>query len=117
MVLVIHGMSLDRCSQICPVLSQFFIRQSFRAGCKLARIGIDVTPGSEAILDCHDLLVIPVCPDSTKNPSVVGHVAVPVRGPFPGNHGCQVWRLPRSHMPLVDGVVRDSEETYLTTAP
>src|SRR5512136_1032334 len=98
MVLIIHGMSLDRRTQVRPVLGQFLVRERLRTGYELSCIRIDITPLSETVLDGHDLLVIPVCPEGAEDPAMIGHVAVPIGGSLPGDHGRKMRRLQRSHV-------------------
>ena len=47
----------------------------------------------------------------------MAHVAVEIRRALPDAHGFQVLGLETRHVPLVDGVIRDSREAHLAVAP
>ena len=110
-------MTLDRRAKVRPVPSQLLIRQCFRTGGKLARVGVDVTFLSKAVLYRHYLLLEPVRPEGAQDSPMVGHVPVPIRGPLPGDHGGEMRRLQGSHMPLIDRIIGDSQQADLAVAP
>src|SRR4029077_13723485 len=72
---------------------------------------------AEPMLHGLHLHVVPVRPKGAENATVMGHVAVPIGGPFPDAHRCEMRRLKRRHVPLVDGVVRHAVETNFAVAP
>src|SRR5512139_4093218 len=54
-----------------PRFVQFLVRERLGTGYELSCIRIDITPLSETVLDGHDLLIIPVCPEGAEDPAMI----------------------------------------------
>src|SRR5437879_12853012 len=83
-----------------------------RTGSTAARAAL-----AKSILHGLYLHVVPVRPEAAENATVMRHVAIPVGSAFPDAHRSKVGRLKRSHMPLVDGIVRNAVEAHFAVAP
>src|SRR4030095_7934653 len=110
-------MSKDLIAKITAISRQLFLRKGLRSTNRLARnaaargaLAPSVPPG----LHLH---VVQIRPKRAEEAAMVRHVAIPVGGAFPEAHRRQVRRLKRRHVPLVDGVVRDTIESDLPVAP
>ena len=117
MVLIVEWVGGDLVAEVASVPSQLVLAQ--RVGPRDKLTGDDTAGPSfaDAVLNSLDLHVVPVVPEGAQDPTVVGHVPVPIRCALPWDHRSEVRGLERCDVPLVDAVVRDPGQADLAVTP
>ena len=72
---------------------------------------------ARAVLHRLHLHVVPVLPERADDAAVMSHIAVPVGGALPHAHRGEVRWLKARHVPLIDGVIRNTVEADLAVRP
>src|SRR5688572_28399193 len=107
----------DVLSEGTPVGTELLFSQLLVAADELSRVGIASPALTHAVLDGLHLHVVPIGPERRNNPTVMGHVPVPIGGALPDAQGSQVWGLQTGDVPLVDAVVGDAVQPDLAAGP
>src|SRR5262249_53927619 len=104
-------------AEIGPIVRELVLAERFRPAYELAVHERTLAAHASPVLHGLHLHVVPVLPERAQNAAVMSHVAVPVRRALPNANGREMRRLQRSHMPLVDAVIRYAVEPDLAVRP
>ena len=99
MVGVVEGVGFDVFAEAGAVGGELLVGEGVGSGGEDAGVGVGGSAFAEAVLHAEDLHAVPVVEEGAEDATVIGHVAVPVGGAFPGADGGEVggWREATCH--------------------
>ena len=104
--------------EVAAILPEHLVRQGLGPRHPVAGHAALEPAGAAAVLHGIDLRLRPVLHEAAaEDAAVVRHVAVEIRGAFPGADGGQMLGLQRRRLPLVLGIVGDAVEADLAVRP
>ena len=117
MEVVVERMRVDLAGKIGTVVRQFRVGEGVRAGHQFTGVAVSQRARTQTVLHRGGGAAIPDVFHVAADAAVIGEVTIEISETLPRNHRRQMRRLQAGGVPLIDGVIRNSQQTDLAVAP